>query len=150
VPGVFENFDHRGRQVVVRAQEQARGLRHHYIGTEHLLLGVLAEDGGAATRSLHACGLAMDRAHELVLRVVGAGLEEFAGQTPFTPRAKDTLQRANLARLSLGSQAVTPEHLLLALTRETDGIAFKVFDHVGVDRDALRESLINSIRSSDR
>jgi ATP-dependent Clp protease ATP-binding subunit ClpC len=150
VSGVFENFNHRGRQVVVRAQDQARGLKHHYIGTEHLLLGVFVEDGGAATQSLHAYGLTLDRALELVVEIVGPGPEAVVGQMPFTPRANGTLRRANRVRLSLGNQAVAPEHLLMALDRETAGIACKVLDRVGVDdNDALRKSLIQAIRSSD-
>lgn len=90
--GVFERFTERARQVVVLAQEQARTLCHHYIGTEHMLLGMLAEREGLGARALQSAGVTLDDARVEVLRIVGLGPEEIDGQVPFTPRAKRVLE----------------------------------------------------------
>ena len=138
IPRVFENFSERGRQTIVLAQAEARELQHSYIGTEHLLLGILMEGGGVAVDVLDSLGVTGDRARAEVVRMAGSGPDPVAGQKPFTPRTRDVLLRANRIRLSLGADAVEPEHLLLALVRDDGGVAIRVLTRFGVDPETIR------------
>jgi ATP-dependent Clp protease ATP-binding subunit ClpA len=138
---MFERFTERARQVVVLAQEEARTLKHNYIGTEHILLGLLREEEGLAARVLESLDITVERVRSKVVRIVGSGEEVTAGQIPFTPRAQRILGRADAESLSLGHEGVGTEHLLLALARETDGIAMRVLGEQGIGPDALREAV---------
>jgi hypothetical protein len=121
-----EGFTERARQVVVLAQEEARALRHNYIGTEHILLGLLREEDGLAALVLTDLGLTVDRVRDQVVRIVRSGEEVTSGQIPFTPRAKRVLELALREALSLGHNYIGTEHLLLALVRENEGVAARI------------------------
>jgi ATP-dependent Clp protease ATP-binding subunit ClpC len=128
---VFERFTEEARQVVVLAQDESRLLRHHYIGTEHLLLGLLREEGAEA-RALGARGVTLERAREQVKAIVGEGEEEArTGQIPFTPRAKQVLERALREALTLGHDYIGAEHVLLGLGREVHGVAARIIFELG-------------------
>jgi ATP-dependent Clp protease ATP-binding subunit ClpC len=117
---LFERFTERARQVVVLAQEEARTLKHNYIGTEHILLGLLREEGLAA-RVLESLDITVERVRAQVVHIVGSGEEVTSGQIPFTPRAKKVLELALREALSLGHNYIGTEHLGLALGREGAG-----------------------------
>jgi ATP-dependent Clp protease ATP-binding subunit ClpC len=147
---VFERFTEQARHVVVLAQEEARSLRHDYIGSEHLLLGLLRV-GGSATAALQSVGVGLDQARERVVEIVGGGKEARFGQIPFTPRAKHVLERALREALSAGDDHIGDEHLLLGLLRQTDGVAVEVLSGFGVDTGELasraREAAAQGIRT---
>ena len=117
---MFERFTERARQVVVLAQEEARTLKHNYIGTEHILLGLLREEEGLAARVLESLDITVERVRAQVVRIVGSGEEVTSGQIPFTPRAKKVLELALREALSLGHNYIGTEHILLGLVREND------------------------------
>src|ERR687885_250535 len=117
---MFERFTERARQVVVLAQEEARTLKHNYIGTEHILLGLLREEEGLAARVLESLDITVERVRAQVVRIVGSGEEVTSGQIPFTPRAKKVLELALREALSLGHNYIGTEHILLGLVRETE------------------------------
>jgi ATP-dependent Clp protease ATP-binding subunit ClpA len=123
---MFERFTNRARHVVVLAQEEARRLHHNYIGTEHLLLGLLGEPDGLASRALQGFGLSADGARDSVTAIVGTGTAEPSGHIPFTPRAKKTLELALREALQLHHNYIGTEHILLGLIREGDGVAAQV------------------------
>src|SRR5215469_11517582 len=118
---MFERFTERARQVVVLAQEEARTLKHNYIGTEHILLGLLREEEGLAARVLESLDITTERVRSQVVRIVGSGEEVTSGQIPFTPRAKKVLELALREALSLGHNYIGTEHILLGLVRENEG-----------------------------
>src|ERR687889_572717 len=120
---MFERFTERARQVVVLAQEEARTLKHNYIGTEHILLGLLREEEGLAARVLESLDITVERVRAQVVRIVGSGEEVTSGQIPFTPRAKKVLELALREALSLGHNYIGTEHILLGLVRENEGVA---------------------------
>jgi ATP-dependent Clp protease ATP-binding subunit ClpA len=122
---VFERFNDRARMVVVHAQEEARTLRHNYIGTEHLLLGLLREDGAAA-RALDECDVTVEEVQAQVARIIGQGDEVTTGQIPFTPRAKKVLELSLREALDSGDNYIGPEHILLGLLREGEGVAARI------------------------
>ena len=122
---MFERFTERARQVVVLAQEEARVLRHNYIGTEHLLLGLLREDGAAA-RALDPFDVTFEEVQAQVARIIGQGDEVTAGQIPFTPRAKKVLELSLREALDSGDNNIGPEHILLGMAREGDGVAARI------------------------
>lgn len=142
---MFERFSERGRQVVVLAQEEARGLRHGYIGTEHLLLGLLREGEGVGARTLASLGITVERARAEILRIVGAGEEGKDGQIPFTPRAKKVLELSLREALSLGHRAVDTEHILLGLIRETEGVAARILLDLDADSESIRDEVIREL-----
>jgi ATP-dependent Clp protease ATP-binding subunit ClpC len=123
---VFERFTERARQVVVLAQEEARILKHNYIGTEHILLGLLREEEGLAARVLESLDITVERVRAQVVRIVGSGEEVTSGQIPFTPRAKKVLELALREALSLGHNYIGTEHILLGLVRENEGVAARI------------------------
>ncbi len=124
--GVFERFTDRARRAVVLAQEEARSLDHNYIGTEHLLLGLLREDEGIAARALSAVGITVETVREEIERRIGRGSEVAKGQIPFTPRAKKVLELSLRQALKLGHDYIGTEHVLLGLLEEGEGVAAQI------------------------
>ena len=119
---MFERFTERARQVVVLAQDEARALKHDYIGTEHLLLGLLREEHGAGGRVLEALGVKVEEVRSQVVRIVGEGDDVPTGQIPFTPQAKKVLELSLREALSLGSNSIGTEHVLLGMIRDDEEI----------------------------
>lgn len=134
----FERFTDEARHVVVEAQAEARELRHGFIGTEHLLLGICRGPDTDAATVLREVGIDAERARARVVARVPAGSEEPYGQVPFTPRAKKSLELALRECISHGNERVMPEHLLLGLLREGEGVASRVVRELGADPEALR------------
>jgi ATP-dependent Clp protease ATP-binding subunit ClpC len=120
---VFERFTERARQVVVLAQDEARALKHNYIGTEHILLGLLREEEGLAARVLESLDITVEEVRAQVARIVGQGDEVTTGQIPFTPRAKKVLELALREALSLGHNYIGTEHILLGLVRDGEDVS---------------------------
>jgi ATP-dependent Clp protease ATP-binding subunit ClpA len=129
---MFERFTDRARRTVVLAQEEARRMQHNYIGTEHLLLGLLAEPGGVAATALARFGVTAEVVRHDVLRIIGPGKNELGGHIPFTPRAKKCLELSLREALQLGHNYIGTEHLLLGLIREGEGVAAQIMkEHAG-------------------
>jgi ATP-dependent Clp protease ATP-binding subunit ClpA len=147
---MFERFTDRAREVVVFAQDEARGLKHNYIGTEHILLGLLREEEGLAARVLDSFDVTVADVRALVAQIVGQGNEVPTGQIPFTPRAKKVLELALREALALGHNYVGTEHLLLGLARENDGVAMRILLDVDVDSEKIRNELIRMLSGPDR
>ena len=148
---MFERFTERARRVVVLAQQEARALQHNYIGTEHLLLGLLGTEEGLASRGLVGLGVTLDEARAQVVRIVGQGDEITTGQIPFTPRAKRVLELSMNEGLSLGHNYVGTEHLLLGLVRENDGVASHILrDRFGLDAEMIRKEIIRMLSGPGR
>jgi ClpA/ClpB-like protein len=138
---VFERFTQQARQVVVWAQEEARGLRHNYIGTEDILVGLLREEQGLAGRVLDSHGVTVERVRAQVVRV-GSGEEPSSGEIPFTPQAKVVLEAAPGEALSLGHDYIATEHVLLGLLRDDEGVAVRILLDCDVDLFDLRDEVI--------
>jgi ATP-dependent Clp protease ATP-binding subunit ClpA len=136
--------------VVVLAQDEARLLKHNYIGTEHLLLGLLREEEGLAARVLESLDVTLEEAREQVLRVVGRGNEVTSGQIPFTPRAKKVLELGLRESQSLGHTYIGTEHILLGLVREGEGVAARILYEIGAYPVQLREELIGMLSGPGR
>ena len=143
--GVFERFTERARQAVVLAQDESRGLKHNYIGTEHILLGLLREEEGVAARVLESLGITIDRVREQIVRIVGSGEEEISVQIPFTPRAKKVLELALREALSLSHNYIGTEHILLGLVRENEGVAARILLDFDADPEKIRNSVIRML-----
>jgi ATP-dependent Clp protease ATP-binding subunit ClpA len=135
---VFERFTDEARQVVVLAQEEARTLRHSYIGTEHILLGLAREPNTVASRALSSVGLPIERVRAEVARRVGVGNEVTEGQVPFTPRAKKVLELSLREALSLGDDGIGADHILLGLLRERDGVGSEILVAASGDAETIR------------
>jgi hypothetical protein len=142
---VFERFTERARQVVVYAQEEARELRHTYIGTEHVLLGLLREQEGLAARVLESLGLSLERTRAQVVRIVSSGEEFVAGQIPFTPRAKKVFELALREALSLSHDYIGTEHILLGLVRENEGVAARILLDFDADPEKVRNTVLRML-----
>src|ERR671912_841059 len=142
---MFERFTERARQVVVLAQEEARTLKHNYIGTEHILLGLLREEEGLAARVLESLDITTERVRSQVVRIVGSGEEVTAGQIPFTPRAKKVLELALREALSLGHNYIGTEHILLGLVRENEGVAARILLDFDADSEKIRNEVIRML-----
>ena len=139
---MFERFTERAKQVVVLAQEEARALKHNYIGTEHILLGLLREEEGLAARVLESLDVTVEEVRAQVARIIGPGDEPIvSGQIPFTPRAKKVLELSLREALSLKHNYIGTEHILLGLVRENEGVAARIL----VDFDADAETIRNEI-----
>jgi ATP-dependent Clp protease ATP-binding subunit ClpC len=146
---MFERFTERARQVVVVAQAEARGLGHDYIGTEHLLLGLLSESDGLAARVLAALDVEADDVRERVVETVGRGdAAPPSGQIPFTPRAKQALELALKESLTLGQKFIGTEHVLLGVIRVRDGIAARILLEADVDVEKVREEVLRMLRGA--
>ena len=141
---MFERFSDRARRAVVRAQEEARLLNHDYIGTEHILLGLLAERAGVAARALDSLNVTLEAAREQVREIVGEGSQEQGqrGHIPFTPRAKKVLELSLREALNLRSEIIGTEHLLLGLIDEGDGVGAQILDRLGAPAETVRERVV--------
>jgi ATP-dependent Clp protease ATP-binding subunit ClpA len=139
---MFERFTDRARRVVVLAQEEARALDHGYIGTEHLLLGLIHEGEGVAAKALTALGINLDAVRDGVKTVIGRGRHPPAGHIPFTPRAKKVLELSSRESTQLGHNYIGTEHILLGLVREGEGVAAQVLVNLGADLSRVRQQVI--------
>jgi ATP-dependent Clp protease ATP-binding subunit ClpC len=139
---VFERFTKRARHSVVLAQEEARALKHNYIGTEHLLLGLLREEEGGAARVLESLNVTVEEVRSQVARIVGLGDEVAGGQIPFTPRAKKVLDFALREALSLGHNHIGTEHVLLGIVREDEGVASRILLDLDADAETVRNAVV--------
>src|SRR5687768_5506001 len=146
---VFERFTERARQVVVLAQDEARALKHNYIGTEHILLGLLREEEGLAARVLESLDISLEEVRAQVARIVGQGDEVATGQIPFTPRAKKVLELSLREALELGHNYIGTEHVLLGLIRDNDGVAARILLDFGGD-ELIRGQLMRMLAGSAR
>ncbi|GAA5166967.1 ATP-dependent Clp protease ATP-binding subunit [Ornithinimicrobium tianjinense] len=139
---MFERFTDRARRVVVLAQEEARLLNHNYIGTEHLLLGLIHEGEGVAAKALESLGISLDAVRQQVQEIIGQGQQSPTGHIPFTPRAKKVLELSLREGLQLGHNYIGTEHLLLGLIREGEGVAAQVLVKLGADLNRVRQQVI--------
>jgi Clp amino terminal domain, pathogenicity island component len=139
---MFERFTDRARRVVVLAQEEARGLNHNFIGTEHLLLGLIHEGEGVAPMVLESLGVSLEAVRARVVEVAGRGEGSPVEQIPFTPRAKKVLELSLREALALSHNYIGTEHILLGLIREREGIAGQVLTEFGADHDEVREQVV--------
>ena len=139
---MFERFTDRARRVVVLAQEEARLLDHNYIGTEHILLGLIHEGQGVAARTLGALGISLHATRQAVEEIIGRGAQAPSGHIPFTPRSKKVLELSLREALSLGSDYIGTEHILLALLREGDGVGAQILVGAGVSLSQVRPQII--------
>lgn len=144
----FERFTERARQVVVLAQDEARALGHNFIGTEHLLLGLVREQEGLAARTLEELGITLGAVREEVQRITGVGDEAATGQIPFTPRAKQTLERALREAISMRHNYIGTEHILLGLTTLEEGAALQILRKLGADGERVRAEVIRQLSGS--
>ncbi|MFJ9950326.1 Clp protease N-terminal domain-containing protein [Kitasatospora sp. NPDC091207] len=140
---MFERFTDSARRVVVLAQEEARILNHDYIGSEHLLLGLIHEGEGNAARALQGLGISLAVARQQVEEIIGQGIKPPAGHIPFTPRARKILELALREALQLGNSRVNTEHLLLGLVREGEGVAAQMLVKLGTDLDQVRQQVMS-------
>jgi len=139
---MFERFTDRARRVVVLAQEEARMLDHSYIGTEHILLGLIREGEGVAAKALESLGISLDAVRQQVEEIIGRGQHAPSGHIPFTPRAKKVLELSLRESLQLGHNYIGTEHILLGLIREGDGVAAQVLATLGADLNRVRQQVI--------
>jgi ATP-dependent Clp protease ATP-binding subunit ClpC len=139
---MFERFTDRARRVVVQAQEESRKLNHNYIGTEHLLLGILREGDGPAAEALASLEVGLDPAREQVAEITGRGQQAPSGHIPFTPRAKKVLELSLREALGLEHQYIGPEHILLGLITEGHGVAVEVLRVLGAEPEQVRARVI--------
>jgi ATP-dependent Clp protease ATP-binding subunit ClpA len=147
---LFERFTERARQVVVLAQDEARALKHNYIGTEHILLGLLREEEGLAARVLESLDITVEEVRAQVARIVGQGDEVTTGQIPFTPRAKKVLELALREALSLGHNYIGTEHILLGLVRENEGVAARILLDFDADAEKIRNEVVHMLSGPGR
>ncbi|KJL49104.1 ATP-dependent Clp protease ATP-binding subunit ClpC1 [Microbacterium hydrocarbonoxydans] len=139
---MFERFTDRARRVVVLAQEEAKMLNHNYIGTEHILLGLIHEGEGVAAKALESLGISLDAVREQVQDIIGQGQQQPTGHIPFTPRAKKVLELSLREALQLGHNYIGTEHILLGLIREGEGVAAQVLVKLGADLNKVRQQVI--------
>ncbi len=140
-PRWFERFTNEARQAVTGAQEEARRLKHNYLGTEHLLLALLRDRDGASARALRHLGLSLSVVRREVLRIIGTGSEPPAGRIPFTPRAKKVFELALRAAQGRGASHLRSDHILIGLLEEGEGVAAHILRDRGVTRAKLEEAL---------
>ncbi|WP_174537902.1 ATP-dependent Clp protease ATP-binding subunit, partial [Micromonospora chalcea] len=139
---MFERFTDRARRVVVLAQEEARMLNHNYIGTEHILLGLIHEGEGVAAKALESLGISLEGVRQQVEEIIGQGQQAPSGHIPFTPRAKKVLELSLREALQLGHNYIGTEHILLGLIREGEGVAAQVLVKLGADLNRVRQQVI--------
>jgi prophage maintenance system killer protein len=140
-PVRFERFTDRARRVVVLAHEEARMLNHNYIGTEHILLGLIHEGEGVAAKALESLGISLEAVRQQVEEIIGQGQQAPSGHIPFTPRAKKVLQLSREEALNLGHNYIGTEHILLGLIREGGGVAAQVLVKLGADLNRVRQQV---------
>jgi ATP-dependent Clp protease ATP-binding subunit ClpC len=138
---MFERFTDRARRVVVLAQEEARMLKHDYIGTEHILLGLIHEGDGVAAKALGAIGIPPQDVRSHLVEIMGRGQDPPHGHIPFTPRAKKVLELSLREALQLGHNYIGAEHLLLGLIREGEGVGVQVLSRLGADLQQVRQQV---------
>jgi hypothetical protein len=146
---MFRRFSPRAREVIISAQQEARALHHGFIGTEHILLGLLRDRDGVAGRALHALGISPEAAREQVLDIIGEGRHELAGHIPLTPRSKRVLELAVEEAVHLGHLHVGTEHILLGLVREGDGVGWHVLHRLGLTVPKVCDQVLQLV-SQDR
>src|ERR1700748_3715622 len=139
---MFERFTDRARRVVVLAQEEARLLNHNYIGTEHILLGLIHEGEGVAAKALESLNISLEAVRSQVEEIIGQGGSSPSGHIPFTPRAKKVLELSLREALQLGHNYIGTEHILLGLIREGEGVAAQVLVKLGADLSRVRQQVI--------
>jgi ATP-dependent Clp protease ATP-binding subunit ClpC len=142
---VFARFTEPARQVVVLAQDEARALRHNYIGTEHLLLGLLREERGLAARALASVDIALEPVRDKVRAIIGEGDDVAPGQIPFTPRAKKVLELGLRESQALNHEFIGTEHLLLGITREEGGVAMRILGELGAGAERIQRETIRML-----
>jgi ATP-dependent Clp protease ATP-binding subunit ClpC len=142
---MFERFTDRARRVVVLAQEEARMLNHNYIGTEHILLGLIQEGDGVAAKVLESLGISLEGVRQQVQEIIGQGQEAPSGHIPFTPRGKKVLELSLREALQLGHNYIGSEHILLGLIREGEGVAAQVLVKLGADLNRVRQQVLQSL-----
>jgi ATP-dependent Clp protease ATP-binding subunit ClpC len=145
---MFERFTNQSRRVVVLAAEEARGLHHNYIGTEHILLGLLRDSEGTAATALEAADVTLEGARREVETIIGRGKQEPSGNIPFTPRAKKVLELSLREAVQLGDNSIGTGHILLGLIREGDGVAVQMMINVGADPSSIRQRVHQELRDS--
>src|SRR5256712_4862663 len=143
---MFERFTDRARRVVVLAQEEARMLNHNYIGTEHILLGLIHEGEGVAAKALESLGISLDAVRGQVEEIIGQGQAAHTGHIAFTPRAKKVLELSLREALQLGHNYIGTEHILLGLIREGEGVAAQVLQKLGADLNRVRQQVIQLLQ----
>ncbi len=144
---MFERFTDRARRVVVLAQEEARMLNHNYIGTEHLLLGLIHEGEGVAAKALESLGVSLEAVRQQVEEIIGQGQQAPSGHIPFTPRAKKVLELSLRESRQLGHDHIGTEHLLLGLLCEGEGVAAQVLVRLGADLNRVRHQVIGLLHA---
>jgi ATP-dependent Clp protease ATP-binding subunit ClpC len=142
---VFARFTEPARQVVVLAQDEARALHHNYIGTEHLLLGLLREERGVAARALASVDIALEPVRDKVRAIIGEGDDVAPGQIPFTPRAKKVLELGLRESQALNHEFIGTEHLLLGITREEGGVAMRILGELGAGAERIQRETIRML-----
>src|ERR1700685_636014 len=142
---MFERFTDRARRVVVLAQDEARMLNHNYIGTEHILLGLIRESEGVAAKARESLGISLDAVRQQVEEIIGQGQQPPSGHIPFTKRAKKVLEMSLLESVQLGQNYIGTEHILLGLIREGDGVAAQVLVKLGADLNRVRQQVIQLV-----
>jgi ATP-dependent Clp protease ATP-binding subunit ClpA len=147
---MFRRFSPRGREVIISAQQEARALHHNYIGTEHILLGLVRDREGGAGRALLVLGISPETVREQVLDIIGEGKQEPAGHIPFTPRAKRVLELAVREAVQLGHLYVDTEHILLGLIREGDGVGWHVLNRLGATVPKVRGQVLELMSQVQR
>jgi ATP-dependent Clp protease ATP-binding subunit ClpC len=142
---MFERFDQQTRRVIVLAQEEARTLNHNYVGTEHILLGLIRE-GGVAAQALESLGISLDAVRQQVEEIIGRGQQTPSGHISFTKRAKKALELSLRESLQLGHNYIGTGHILLGLIREGNGVAAQVLVKLGADLNQVREQAIQLLQ----
>ena len=140
---MFERFTDRARRVVVLAQDEARSLEHNYIGTEHILLGLIREGEGVAAKALEMANISLKGVRDQVIEIIGKGENDSKDHIPFTPRAKKVLELSMREALQLGHNYIGTEHILLGLIREGEGVANQVLTNLGADLESIRQNVIH-------
>ncbi|HWJ66344.1 MAG TPA: ATP-dependent Clp protease ATP-binding subunit [Nocardioides sp.] len=146
---MFERFTDRARRVVVLAQEEARMLNHNYIGTEHILLGLIHEGEGVAAKALESLGISLEGVRQQVEEIIGQGQQAPSGHIPFTPRAKKVLELSLREALQLGHTYIGPEHILLGLVRDSEGVAARILARLGAELNRVRQQVIQLLSGYD-
>jgi ATP-dependent Clp protease ATP-binding subunit ClpC len=147
---LFERFTDRARRVTVLAQEEARLLNHNYIGTEHILLGLIHEGEGIGAQTLAKLGVTLDKARDVLTEIMGEGNSSPSGHIPFTPRAKKVLELSLREALQLGHNYIGTEHILLGLIREGEGVACQMLVRCGADLTRSRQMVIQSLAGYEK
>jgi ATP-dependent Clp protease ATP-binding subunit ClpC len=145
---MFERFTDQARRVVVQAQDEARMLNHHYIGTEHILLALMRDGDGVAGRVLESLGISREAVSQQVEEIIGRGQRTPSGHIPITPHAKSVLELSLPEALRLGHDLIGAEHILLGLVREGEGVAVRILGRLGADPITVRQHVIQLVAAT--